>query len=178
MAKVPFTKLNKIKTIPAEKIFIEGIEIIVEQYLPLSAKLQLIQDVIELSGNGEEGFFNIVKLQTFYTIEMIKAYTNITFTEKQQEDPAKLYDNIVLNKIWEKIVEKIPTEEQDYIWGNILNLAREVTNYNHSALGILKMLKNEYGEESFSIDKIGEMLNRLDNQEDLQIIKTAINQMG
>ena len=77
MAKVPFTKLNTIKSIPAQEICFSNQKIIVEQYLPLSQKLNLIQTVIELSGSGEEGFFNIVKLKTFYTIEMIKAYTNI-----------------------------------------------------------------------------------------------------
>ena len=57
MAKVPFTKLNTIKSIPAQEINFSNQKIIVEQYLPLSQKLDLIQTVIELSGNGEEGFF-------------------------------------------------------------------------------------------------------------------------
>lgn len=178
MAKVPFTKLNTTKSIPAQEISFNNQKIIVEQYLPLSQKLDLIQTVIELSGNGEEGFFNIVKLKTFYTIEMLKAYTNISFTEKQQEDPAKLYDIITINNIWDEVAKSIPQSEQDEIWNNLLTLAREVTNYNHSALGILKLLKQDYGDESFALDKISEMLTRLDDSNDLEIIKTAVDKMG
>ncbi len=178
MAKVPFTKLNTTKSIPAREISFSNQKIIVEQYLPLSQKLDLIQTVIELSGSGEEGFFNIVKLKSFYTIEMIKAYTNISFTEKQQEDPPKLYDAIVMNGIWEGVIESIPQEERDEVWGNILTLAREVTEYNHSALGILKLLKQDYGDENFALDKINEMLTRLDDSNDLEIIKTAVDKMG
>ena len=174
MAKVPFSKLNKIKSISAKSFFIDGIEVIVEQYLPLSAKLQLIQDVIELSGNGEEGFFNVVKLQTFYTIEMIKAYTNITFTEKQQEDPAKLYDNIVINGLWTKIAENIPNDEQEYMWGNVLNLAREVTNYNHSALGILKTITNDYNENQLNLEELNSKINNPEILKLLQVLKDNV----
>lgn len=177
MAKVSFTKLNTTKSIAAQEINFNNQKIMVEQYLPLSQKLDLIQTVIELSGSGEEGFFNIVKLKTFYTIEMLKAYTNISFTEKQQEDPAKLYDAIVMNDV-ERVIESIPQEERDEVWGNILTLAREVTEYNHSALGILKLLKQDYSDENFALDKINEMLTRLDDSNDLEIIKTAVDKMG
>jgi hypothetical protein len=32
---------------------------------------------------------------------MLRAYTNISFTEKQLEDIPKLYDAITMNHIWE-----------------------------------------------------------------------------
>lgn len=174
MAKVPFTKLNTIKSIPAQEICFSNQKIIVEQYLPLSQKLNLIQTVIELSGSGEEGFFNIVKLKTFYTIEMIKAYTNISFTEKQQEDPAKLYDAIVMNGVWEGIIESIPQEERDEVWGNILTLAREVTEFNHSALGILKTIRNDYSELTYDIEGL---TTKLAKPENLQLVKDVIEKL-
>ena len=175
MAKVPFTKLNTIKSIPAQEINFNNQKIIVEQYLPLSQKLDLIQTVIELSGSGEEGFFNIVKLKTFYTIEMLKAYTNISLTEKQQEDPAKLYDAIVMNGIWEGVIESIPQEERDEIWGNILTLAREVTEYNHSALGILKAITTDYDNMNLDIEAINKEIN---NPKTLELLKDVVSKMG
>lgn len=175
MAKVPFTKLNTIKSIPAQEICFSNQKIIVEQYLPLSQKLDLIQTVIELSGSGEEGFFNIVKLKTFYTIEMIKAYTNISLTEKQQEDPAKLYDAIVMNGIWEGVIELIPQEERDEVWGNILTLAREVTEYNHSALGILKNISNDYDSLKLALE---ELAPKIANEENAQLFKNIADNVG
>lgn len=177
MAKIAFSKLNKIKSIPAKTIIIADAEVVVAQYLPLDEKLNLIQSVIEQSGNGEEGFYNIVKLQTYYTIEMIRAYTNISFTEKQLEDTPKLYDAIVMNNIWEQISFTIPSKEKEFIWDNLLNLAREITDYNHSALGVLKAVKDDYGNEAFSLDKINEMLTKMQNPEEMKLVKAAIEDM-
>jgi hypothetical protein len=47
MAKIAFSKLNKIKSIPAKTITIADAEVFVAQYLPLEEKLNLIQSVIE-----------------------------------------------------------------------------------------------------------------------------------
>ena len=143
MAKINFTKLNKIKSLPVVEISIDDQKVLVEQYLPLEEKVNLITSVIEQSGNGEEGFFNIVKLEAYYIIEMIRAYTNISFTEKQLEDTTKLYDAIRLNDIWAAVADAIPGAEREYIWSNIMALAREITTYNNSVLGILKSLKSE-----------------------------------
>lgn len=156
MAKVNLTKLNKIKSLDPIDIKIGEETISVVQYLPLEKKLAIMQNIIEQAGNNEEGFYNIVKLSVFYTIEMLRVYTNISFTEKQLEDPQKLYDIIVLNNIWETVKDSIPEKERDYIWDNTCALAREITDYNHSALGILKMVRADYGETDFNIASIME----------------------
>ena len=175
MAKIAFSKLNKIKSIPAIiKTFNEQ-EIEIKQYLPLEDKVTLMGDVIAQAGNREEGFFNIVKLETYFRIEIIRAYTNISFTEKQLDDTTKLYDAIVLNDIWAFVEDNIPDSELDYIWDNILELAREITNYNHSALGILKTLTAEKENLEFDVEKI---LNSLNNADSLATLKSIIDQAG
>ena len=156
MVKVSLTKLNKIKSLDPIDIKIGEETISVVQYLPLEKKLTVMQNIIEQAGNNEEGFYNIVKLTVFYTIEMLRAYTNISFTEKQLEDPQKLYDIIVLNKIWDEVKKAIPQSELTDMWENTCALAREITDYNHSALGILKMVRADYGETDFNIASIME----------------------
>lgn len=158
MAKVSLIKLNKIKSLEPIDIKISEETISVIQYLPLEKKLTLMQSIIEQAGNNEEGFYNIIKLSVFYTIEMLRAYTNISFTEKQLEDPQKLYDIIVLNNIWTEVKKAIPQSELTDIWENTCALAREITDYNHSALGILKMARADYGETDFNITSIMENL--------------------
>jgi len=178
MAKVSFSKLNTIKTIPEGTVVIENSPVSVAHYLPLEKKMALIESVIAQSGSDEEGFFNIVKLRVYYEIEMLKAYTNISFTEKQLEDIQKLYDAITMNHVWEIVEKEIPEAERDYVWGSIMSLAREVTDYNHSALGILKMLSAQYGEESFSLDKINELLTKAQDPNELKLVKAAIGDMA
>jgi hypothetical protein len=91
MAKVSFTKLGlkinqEIKTIDFNEQLIE-----VKQYLPISEKLELMSTVINNSAD-DNNFANPVKTRVFTMLEIMYAYTNINFTEKQKEDPAKLYD--------------------------------------------------------------------------------------
>ena len=175
MAKVAFNKLNKVKNMPIVKCAIGECDIEVEQYLPLEKKLDLMTSVIEQSGNGEEGFFNIVKLEAYYRIEMIKAYTNISFTDKQLEDTPKLFDLIELNGIWAALQGIIPASEQDYIWNNILNLAKEITSYNSSALGIIKAISNNRDQMNFDIEEIFKKINSPD---ELATLKEMMNYTG
>lgn len=175
MAKIAFSKLNKIKSLPAVEISIDDQKVLVEQYLPLEEKVNLITSVIEQSGNGEEGFFNIVKLDAYYIIEMIKAYTNISFTEKQLEDTTKLYDAIRLNDVWAVVEDAIPEVERKYVWDNILNLAREVTEYNHSALGVLTAISDERNNLNFDIEEI---MKNLNDPEALTLLKGMVKKDG
>jgi uncharacterized protein YpbB len=159
MAKIAFSKLNKIKSLPVVEISIDDQKVLVEQYLPLEEKVNLMTSVIEQSGNGEEGFFNIVKLEAYYIIEMIRAYTNISFTEKQLEDTTKLYDAIRLNDVWAAVADAIPEAEREYIWNNILALAKEITAYNNSVLGVLKAISNDRDGLNFDVEEIMKNLN-------------------
>ena len=174
MVKVNLTKLNKIKSLDPIDIKIGEETISVIQYLPLEKKLTVMQNIIEQAGNNEEGFYNIVKLTVFYTIEMLRAYTNISFTEKQLEDPQKLYDIIVLNKIWDTIKQSIPEDEVNYIWENTCALAREITDYNHSALGILNLLSNDY--DNLSLDTT-DMANKLSNVDNLKMLREILTKL-
>ena len=175
MAKVSFTKLNKIKSMQPIIVTIGDQTIEVEQYLPLEDKVDLITNVIEQSGNGEEGFFNIVKLEAYYIIEMIKAYTNISFTEKQLEDTTKLYDAIRLNDVWAGVADAIPECESEYIWNNILALAREITTYNNSVLGVLKAISNDRDALNFDVEEI---MNKLNDPEALTLLKGMVDKTG
>ncbi len=175
MAKLSFTKLNKIKSLPVVEISIDDQKVLVEQYLPLEEKVNLIASVIEQSGNGEEGFFNIVKLETYYIIEMIRAYTNISFTEKQLEDTTKLYDAIHLNDIWAAVADAIPGAEREYIWSNILALAREITTYNNSVLGVLKAISNDRDNLNFDVEEI---MKNLNDPQALTLLKGMVDMTG
>ena len=175
MAKVSLTKLNKIKSLDPIDIKIGEETISVVQYLPLEKKLAIMQNIIEQAGNNEEGFYNIVKLTVFYTIEMLRAYTNISFTEKQLEEPQKLYDIIVLNNIWNEVKKAIPQSELTDMWENTCALAREITDYNHSALGILNLVSNDY--DNLNLD-VKEMTEKLSDRTNLTLIKDLLTKLG
>lgn len=175
MAKVSFSKLNQIKKLPpiVEMLGDQAIEI--EQYLPLADKMDLITAVIEQSGNSEEGFFNIVKLEAYFRIEVVQAYTNISFTEKQLSETTKLYDALELNGVWEFVESHIPEEELDYIWESIVALAKEVTDYNNSILGILKAISENRDGLNFDLEEI---MDKLNDPEALTLLKGMVQKTG
>ena len=174
MVKVNVTKLNKIKSLDPIDIKIGEETISVVQYLPLEKKLTIMQNIIEQAGNNEEGFYNIVKLTVFYTIEMLRAYTNISFTEKQLEEPQKLYDIIVLNNIWNEVKKVIPQSELTDMWENTCALAREITEYNHSALGILKLMSDDYENLNFDVQEITE---KLSDRTNLDLVRNLLTKL-
>jgi hypothetical protein len=72
--------------------------------------LTLISKVINASVD-ENNFANPIKVDIYFTLELIDAYTNITFTEKQKEDPCKLYDLFASSGLMEAITNAIPLME-------------------------------------------------------------------
>ena len=85
MAKVSLTKLGlkvnqDVKNIEFNEQIVE-----VKQYLPVNDKLELISNVIN-SAHDENNFSNPIKVSVFTTLEIMYAYTNVNFTDKQKED--------------------------------------------------------------------------------------------
>ena len=47
----------------------------------------------------EHSFCNPVKVKVYLALGILDYYTNINFTEKQKEDPVKLYDLFESNEL-------------------------------------------------------------------------------
>jgi hypothetical protein len=105
---------------------------------------------------------------------MLNTYTNINFTEKQLENKSKLYDLIILNHL-DSILDDIPESESKYIWESTLAIAREVTDFNHSFLGMLKTLRADYSNLDMDATAIED---KLANSENLNFLKDVLAKMG
>ena len=91
MAKVSFTKLGLSKNQSINNVAWNDCIIEVKQYLPINEKLNLISNVINFA-HDENNYSNPVKVDVYTALEIMYAYTNINFTDKQKEDVTKLYD--------------------------------------------------------------------------------------
>ena len=80
-----------------------------------------------------------------------------------------------MNKIWDTIKQSIPEDEVNYIWENTCALAREITNYNHSALGILKIMSQDYDTLNLDTTEIAEKLSNKDN---LDLVRDVLTKLG
>lgn len=167
MAKLSFNKLGLKMNQEIKIIEYNGQNIEVKQYLPVQDKLKLISNVINDSAD-ENNFINWVKVDLFTALHIIEAYTNITFTDKQKEDPAKLYDIITSSGLYDLIKEQIP-EEEYYGLTNDINISiSEFCNYKNSIMGILEAVSSDYSNIDFDINNI---MSQLKNSKDLELLK-------
>ena len=175
MAKIAFTKLglkrkDEVKTVNVNNNVIE-----VKQYLPINDKLALISRVINLSHDSSNNFANPVQVEVIGTIEIIAAYTNLSFTEKQKEDYAKLYDLLEENGITKDLIGAIPEDEYAFLIDGINDSIEAVYKYQNSILGILEVISQDYSNLDFDATKIQQQLADPDN---LSLLKDVLTKLG
>ena len=111
MAKISLTKLGLKVNQDIKTIEFNGQTIEVKQYLPVNEKLALIGNVINFA-HDENNFSNPVKISIYTTLEIMYNYTNINFTDKQKEDPAKLYDMLISSGLVAEVINAISEAEK------------------------------------------------------------------
>jgi hypothetical protein len=179
MAKVPFSKLqakvdskvtqNFYCNLAGEEVYYE-----VKHYLPFEEKLELVSRIINNSVD-DNGFYNPMRVKLYMALEVVYAYTNLSFTEKMKEDPFKLYDILVSTGIFTNIVnvirEKDWPEIQESVWSTIKN----IYDYKNSVMGVLESIKADYS--AVNID-MSELQENLSNTENLSLLRDIIGKLG
>lgn len=175
MAKVTFNKLNLTKNTEIKNIDINENIIEVKQYLPVEEKLELISYIVNMAHDEDYNFSNPVKVEVFAGIGIIKYYTNITFTEKQLENPAKIYDLLNSNNVINNVIAAIPSNEYDEIRTGIEDTIKSIYQYQNSALGILDTIGQDYSDLNLEADTINEKLSNLDN---MKLLRDVLAKLG
>ena len=174
MAKVSFTKLGLKKNEEVGILHINEQDIEVKQYLPINEKLELISSVIN-SAADENNFSNPVKENVFLTLEILYHYTNINFTDKQKEDPVKLYDLVVSSGLVNKVTDLIPEEELDEVINGVAQSVKAIYTYRNSALGILESISQDYSALHLDATEIQQKLADPDN---IALLKQVLTKLG
>lgn len=174
MAKVSLTKLGlkvnqDVKNIEFNEQIIE-----IKQYLPINEKLELISSVIN-SAADENNFSNPVKENVFLTLEILYHYTNINFTDKQKEDPVKLYDLVVSSGLVNKVTDLIPEEELDEVINGVAQSVKAIYTYRNSVLGILESISKDYSNLDLDATEIQQKLADPNN---MALLKQVLTKLG
>lgn len=174
MAKIPFSKLALKKQENIQTVKIGNYDIEVKQYLPVNDKLDLIARVLN-GAHDENNFPNPIKIEVLGALEIIMAYTNLSFTEKQKEDVAKLYDLFDSNGLIDLIVNAIPKEEYDFIIDGINETVDAVYTYQNSVLGILESVSQDYSNLNLDAASIQQKLADPNN---VALLKDILTKLG
>lgn len=177
MAKISYTKLginkeelNKVQTVEYNDQTIE-----VKQYLPIAEKSELITRVLNNSVDENTGYYNLLKLDMNLGLEIVYAYSNISFTEKQKEDPMKLYDMLNASKVLNLIIGLVPDGEFYYLNKTTHEMANNIVTYRNSAMGIMEAISADYSNLDLDATDIQKKLNDPDN---MALLKDVLTKLG
>lgn len=175
MAKVPFTKLKLKVNEGSIPLQIGDETIAVKQYLPIQEKLELIGRVVEYAHMEDANYSNPVKAEVLRDLEVVFAYTNIAFTDKQKEDIPKLYDLLASTGILKQIIEAIPEEEYSKICCGVWNSIDAIYKYQNSVLGLLDTIKTDYNNMKLDIDSLNQAITDPEMFEFVKGLLTNVN---
>ena len=126
----------------------------VKQYLPIDDKLDLIATVINNSHDAQKEFSNAVKIEVYLTLEIIRKYTNITFTDKQLENPSKLYDLVISSGFMSKLMDYLPINEYSILLAEINKMVDSIYAYQNSTVGIMDTISQDYSQLNLDANEI------------------------
>ena len=174
MAKVSLTKLGlkvnqDVKNIEFNEQIIE-----VKQYLPVNDKLELIGNVIN-SAHDANNFSNPLQVSVFTTLEIMYAYTNINFTEKQKEDPTKLYDMLISSGLVCEVINAIPEAEYHEVICGVEDSVNAIYTYRNSIMGILDTVGQDYSNLNFDATEIQK---KIGDPENMALLKQVLTKLG
>ena len=172
--KPTFAKLKLARNNSVKVVTFNGIEVEVKQYLPINEKLQLISNVINAAAD-ENNFSNPIKEDLFGTLEIIYAYTNLGFTEKQKEDPIKLYDDMISSGFADAIIKEIPSEEYNTIVNGINECTKAIYTYRNSLLGILEATVADYGNLELDAN---DLQSKMADPNNMTLLKDVLTKLG
>lgn len=173
MAKVPYSKLKLSKS-EIVKIQVGENEIEVKTYLPIDETVEMLNNLINHCANNEQRFYNPLQVETLFIFNVIKYYTNISFTEKQSENIVKLVDSFVESGEWEKIKTAIG-KDLEVKHNDIIQVLKATEDYQNSIYGILDNINKDYAD----LDKqASEVEQKLGNEDNLKFMKELLNKMA
>ena len=174
MAKLAFSKLGLKFNNEITNVFVNDFAIEVKNYIPANSKLELISNVINATAD-DNGFYNEGKLKVYFALEVIYAYTNLSFTDKQKEDPCKLFDLFTTNELWQKIWDVIPASEKDFLTTCLYKSIESIYAYRNSVMGILENISNDYENLKFDAQSIQQAIG---DKENMSFLREVLTKLG
>ena len=174
MAKLSYTKLGLKVNQENGIVFHNDQTIEVKSYLPVNDKLKLISNVINLSAD-DNNFSNPVKEDVYFALEVIENYTNINFTDKQKEDPTKLYDSFISTGLYNKIIDMIPEDEIMSLKTGFQASVKAVYDYRNSVMGILDTISTDYSNLDLDASNIHK---KIADPENMTFLKDVLTKLG
>lgn len=170
---VSFTKVTPVKEIKSIIAKINGQEVHVQPYLPVDKKSKLIEQVASYVFD-DTGFASPIRLNIYFTILTLKAYTDISITDKMIENASKTYDAILLNDL-DTLLNYVPKVEIQELQEMVEKSIEQIVKYNTSFLGMMRTASAEYDATKMNVD---ELMQTLDQPDKVGLVKEVLDKLG
>ena len=166
MSKITYNGLKlKINT---ETNKVGDTEIEVLKYLPIEDKISLINICLQSAKEG--AIFNQVKLDAYFHIYLVMMYSNINFTDKQKEEPLKLYDTLQSNGLLDQIIAAIDEKEYSNLVQFLNHQMEDIYTYKNTIGGILSELVTQLPARA---DDLANIMQKFDPDKFKSVIEFA-----
>lgn len=173
MAKVTFNKVTPVTEVKPVLAEFNGQEILIKQYLGIDDKSELVMRVLN-NAVDDDNNFSPVRTDVWFTIEVIKTYTNISFTETQLKNIGTTYDKVIINGLYDFIKTNIPETELTEMRYYVDACIETIIKYQYSVLGTLKRIQTDYKDTDINVD---ELLKKIGDPEAFSMVKDIVTKL-
>ena len=171
MSKVSYANLKLKVDTSVDTFDFNNQTIEVLKYLPIEDKYDLI--MITLQKAEEDGIYNDIKLDMYFHLNLVYMYTNLSFTEKQKENEAKIYDTLQSNGFFNKFLATLNEDEYADLYNALKIIAAEKTKYNCTFAAIVKSFITDLPSNADAAAKIVENFDPEQYQAVLDFVNAA-----
>lgn len=155
--KVSYTNMKLKVNTQVNTFEFAGQKIDVLKYLPARDKYDLL--MVTLQKATEQGAYNDFLVSTYFELNLVYMYTNISFTEKQREDEFKLYDTLKSNGFFNLFYQALNEDEYNELFASLNALRKDTIAYKLSMSSVLKDLIDNLPKNAEAAAKIVQNFN-------------------
>lgn len=168
MSKISYASLKLKVDTSVINVKYGDVELEILKYLPIEEKNSLIN--LTLQNSFVNGIYDPLLLDTLFHTYLVYMYTNISFTDKQKENPFKIYDNLKSSGLLDEILKTIPESEYNSLLHFLEEAIEKSTKFNNSIYGILQSFIENIPEQA---EKLTQQLQNFDMNKYQNVIDFA-----
>jgi hypothetical protein len=168
MAVLNYKDLNLSKETLIKKFKWNGHDIEVLGYLPVEDKYDIV--MITLQRSFENGIYNPIKLDMYYHLNLVYAYSNLVFSDEDRADESKLFDELTSSGFMEEFLKNLNPTVYAEMLEDIENIAKLNMQYNAGVSGIIDKVMNDL---PLKAEELKEIIDNFDPEKYQAVIDFA-----
>ena len=171
MAELNYSDLGINKITTTNSFEWNGKEVKIVDYLSIDDKYDIV--MITLQKSLEEGIYNPIKLDIYFHLNLVYAYSNIIFSDEDREDEEKLYDELLISGFMIDFLKHIDVKEYAEMQDYIEKISTLKMQYSNTAASVIKKLVDDLPANAEAMQSIVDNFDQEKYQAVIDFAKAA-----